>query len=177
MHPEINTSCFIFVFFFLKSCVVSKFNTESSLKEEESEQLKKNSLRDCRTLFFSPRHFQAGLCVYFGKNVQPTFLQNWNLWSRAIPFVTFAWHRGNDATARLPAHMQLDPFQQVIIQAITEAHNALQEGVAKESLEIAHNEPILIDVSCGFSPILDNYGILGFNRDRGKSNFEQQTHS
>ena len=131
MHPEINTSCFIFVFiFFFKSCVVSKFNTESSLKEEESKQLKKNSLRDCRTLFFSPRHFQAGLRVYLGKNVQPTFLQNRNPWSRAIPFVTFAWHRGNDVMARLPAHMQLDPLQQAIIQAITEAHNALQEGVA-----------------------------------------------
>ena len=32
--------------------------------------------------------------------------------------------------ARLPAHMQLDPLQQAIVQAITEAHNALQEGVA-----------------------------------------------
>ena len=32
--------------------------------------------------------------------------------------------------AGLPAHMQLDPLQQAIIQAITEAHNALQEGVA-----------------------------------------------
>ena len=67
--------------------------------------------------------------------------------------------------------MQLDPFQQAIIQAITEAHNALQEGVAQESLEIAHNEPILIEVYCGFSPILHNYGILGFNRDRGKFGF------
>ena len=32
--------------------------------------------------------------------------------------------------ARLPAHMQLDPLQQAIIQAITEADNALPEGVA-----------------------------------------------
>ncbi|CAH3023591.1 unnamed protein product, partial [Porites evermanni] len=78
---------------------------------------------------------------------------------------------GNDVMARLPAHMQLDQFQQAIIQAITEAHNALQEGVAMESLEIAHNSAILIEVYCGFSPILHNYGILGFNRDRGKFGF------
>ena len=140
-------------------------------KRRIEQRAEKISLKDCRTLFFSPRHFQTGLHVYFGKNVQPTFLQNWNPWSRAIPFVTFAWHRGNDVMARLPAHMQLDPFQQAIIQAISEAHNALQEGVAQESLEIAHNEPILIEVYCGFSPILHNYGILGFNRDRGKFGF------
>ena len=154
------------------SCIQKHVRKNKIFSKRRIEQREgKISLKDCRTLFFSPRHFQTGLRVYFGKNVQPTFLQNWNPWSRAIPFVTFAWHRGNDVMARLPAHMQLDPFQQAIIQAITEAHNALQEGVAQESLEIAHNEPILIEVYCGFSPILHNYGILGFNRDRGKFGF------
>jgi len=38
MHPE--TRVFVLCAFF-KSCVVSKFNTNSSLKEEESNQLKK----------------------------------------------------------------------------------------------------------------------------------------
>ena len=71
----------------------------------------------------------------------------------------------------LPAHMQLDPFQEALIAAITDTHNALQEGVAQESLEIVQNEPIMIEVYCGFSPILHNYGILGFNRDRGKFGF------
>ena len=71
----------------------------------------------------------------------------------------------------IPSHMQLDPFQDAIIAAITDAHNALQEGVAQESLEIVHNEPILIEVYCGFSPILHNYSIFGFNRDRGKFGF------
>ncbi|XP_068699832.1 tumor protein p63-regulated gene 1 protein-like isoform X2 [Montipora foliosa] len=114
-----------------------------------------------------PRHFQTGLRVYFGKNVKPTFLQNWNPWSHAIPYVTLSWHRGNDMIGTLPHHMQLDPFQEALITAITDAHNALQENVAQESLEVVHNEPILIQVYCGFSPILHNYTIFGFNRDRG----------
>lgn len=120
---------------------------------------------------FSPRHFQTGLRVYFGKNTIPTFLQNWNPWSRAIPFVTFCWHRGNDVISELPEHMQLDPFQESLISAITDCHNALQEGVAQESLEIVQNEPIMIEVYCGISPIVHNYSIWGFNRDRGKFGF------
>ncbi|XP_029205418.2 tumor protein p63-regulated gene 1 protein-like isoform X2 [Acropora millepora] len=118
-----------------------------------------------------PRHFQTGLRVYFGKNVKPTFLQNWNPWSNAIPYVTFSWHRGNDMIGELPDHMQLDPFQETLITAIADAHNALQENVAEDSLEIVYNEPILIEVYCGFSPILHNYSIFGFNRDRGSFGF------
>lgn len=64
--------------------------------------------------------------------------------------------------------MQLDPFQDSLIGAISDSHNTLQEGVAQESLEVVHSEPITIEVYCGISPILHNYGILGFNRDRGK---------
>ncbi|XP_020621899.1 tumor protein p63-regulated gene 1-like protein isoform X2 [Orbicella faveolata] len=118
-----------------------------------------------------PRHFQTGLRLHFGKNTIPTFLQNWNPWSRAIPFVTFCWHRGNDVMSELPEHMQLDPFQESLISAITDCHNALQEGVAQESLEIVQNEPIMIEVYCGISPIVHNYSIWGFNRDRGKFGF------
>ena len=71
----------------------------------------------------------------------------------------------------LPDHMQLDPFQETLITAIADAHNALQENVAEDSLEIVYNEPILIEVYCGFSPILHNYSIFGFNRDRGSFGF------
>lgn len=120
---------------------------------------------------FSPRHFQTGLRVYFGKNTIPSFLQNWNPWSHEVPFVTFCWHKGNDVVSDLPPHMQLDPFQESLIQAITDSHNTLQEGVAQDSLEIEHNEPIMIQVYCGISSIFHNYGILGFNRDRGKFGF------
>ena len=120
---------------------------------------------------FSPRHFQTGLRVYFGKNTIPSFLQNWNPWSHEVPFVTFCWHKGNDVVSDLPPHMQLDPFQESLIQAITDSHNTLQEGVAQDSLEIEHNEPIMIEVYCGISSIFHNYGILGFNRDRGKFGF------
>lgn len=120
---------------------------------------------------FSPRHFQTGLRVYFGKNTIPSFLQNWNPWSHEVPFVTFCWHKGNDVLSDLPPHMQLDPFQESLIQAITDSHNTLQEGVAQDSLEIEHNEPIMIQVYCGISSIFHNYGIFGFNRDRGKFGF------
>lgn len=120
---------------------------------------------------FSPRHFQTGLRVYFGKNTIPSFLQNWNPWSHEVPFVTFCWHKGNDVVSDLPPHMQLDPFQESLIQAITDSHNTLQEGVAQDSLEIEHNEPIMIQVYCGISSIFHNYGIFGFNRDRGKFGF------
>lgn len=122
-------------------------------------------------LSFSPRHFQTGLRLYFGKNVKPTFLQNWNPWSHGIPYVTFAWHRGNDVVGAVPVHMQLDPFQELLISAISDTHNALQEGVAQESLEIVHNEPIMVEVYCGFSAMFHNYNISGFNRDRGKFGF------
>lgn len=136
-----------------------------------SNQLMSKSKREYCPLSFSPRHFQTGLRVYFGKNIKPTFLQNWNPWSHSIPYITFGWHKGNDVIGALPVHMQLDPFQESLVSAITDAHNALQEGVAQEFLEIVHNEPIMIEVYCGFSPILHNYTIFGFNRDRGKFGF------
>lgn len=73
--------------------------------------------------------------------------------------------------SELPEHMQLDPFQESLISAITDCHNALEEGVAQESLEIVQNEPIVIEVYCGISPMIHNYSIWGFNRDRGKFGF------
>ena len=63
--------------------------------------------------------------------------------------------------------MQIDLFEQAAISAIKNAHNGMQEGIAEQSLEIAQNEPILIQVYCGFSPILHNWAILGYSRDRG----------
>lgn len=124
---------------------------------------------------FSPRHFQCGLRVYCNKNMQPSFLQNWNPWCHNIPFVTFGLHKGHQLLNEMPVFMQLDIFEQELISAITNAHNSLQQGVAEQSLEIRRNEPILIEVYCGFSPILHNWSILGFSRDRGRFGYWTST--
>lgn len=120
------------------------------------------------TLFgFSPRHFQTGLRVYMNKNALPSFLQNWNPWSKEIPFVTFTWHKALGYRDDIPRFMDLNEFQKDLVSAITAAHNELHPGVAEDSLEF-NNDPILIEVYCGASPIVHNWSILGFNRDRGK---------
>lgn len=115
---------------------------------------------------FRPRHFQTGLRVYTNKNAQPSFAQNWNPWCRSMPFLTFAWHKALCLKEEIPRYLDLNKFQQDLVTVISTAHNELQPGVAEDSLEFS-NEPILIQVYCGASPMFHNWSILGYNRDRG----------
>lgn len=176
----------------LRSCLLSRIQhtitalssktTETKEQQQQQEQPlpqpvefgqdKKDDTSDSKfslsTVSFEPRpRNMQGFRVTWNKGHQVSFTQNWNPWSRDIPYTTFTshpiyWYTGCENSTY---------DAKSLAKELKETVESLQESPDSVSSCIVTQAPVVIENYLGIASLLHNASELGFFKLRGKVSF------